>query len=372
MKFIRVILSLIFILAALFAVYFFIPQGKGQYTITVTEGQSRYEIAQSIAQKTRVLNSEVLLASAALAGNTAIIPGEYSITLPAQYTGVWKQMYARANAIREEQKKPTRSVVKVTIPEGISIDKMLTIFEKSGYTKTSELRQYWTEFNRPLTQKYAFLPPNMFCNYGDITACAKYYLEGYLFPDTYNFYIDEDVESVTQKFLDNFTVKNPELLQLTSEQIYKKLILASVVEDEVGRGSRKNDVLVQEERDGVAGVFVNRIANDMKWQTDPSVTYGTGKVLCQIGSDIENCSYLNESIFEDSLYNTYVIVGAPIGPLNSPSSASIKAALYPAEHNYLFFVSDESGKAYFAATYAEHQANLARLEGINQSLKQKE
>jgi UPF0755 protein len=369
MKWLRWVLMIILIALIAGSVAYFLPYGKGTYQVQVSASESTKDVAAKIAKATNAYNADLLFASAATVSRDIIVPGNYTLTLPARYTQIWEQVYSRSKVIQAEAKKPSRLAITVTFPEGITADNMLSILTKNGYTRVSELAEYWRSYNKPLVQKYPFLPPNLYCNYGDISSCAKYYLEGYLYPDTYQFYVDENIESVTQKMLDTFVAKNPNTIKLDSQVLYKKMILASVVEEEAGRkGAKTNDAGLLMDRKIVAGIFGNRIQLDMQWQTDPSVTYGTGKILCQAARDITDCAALDDRAFATSQYNTYIVAGAPIGPISNPSSGSIEAALNPTDSSYLFFVSDLNGKMYYATTNADHNINIANLQSINDAI----
>lgn len=353
-----------------FAVYFFWPQGSGTIAITVREGQTTRDIAEMVSKQSNALHSQLLFGSAALVGRTPIVPGEYTVRLPARYTQVWEQLYSQSADIASKPKTPKRLEISVTFPEGQTVDQMLNTLSRSGYSRTEELKTLWTSYSRLLAQNFPFLPPDLRCQYGQINTCVKYYLEGYLAPDTYQFFADEDPGSVTKKILDNFARRNPQLIQKNSQEIYDIVTLASVIEKETGRpGGNIKDALLKEERELVAGVFNNRDAAGMMWQSDPTVTYGTGKVLCQAFREIEGCAAINDPVFTSSLYNTYKLVGKPIGPIANASSDVITAALNPKESDYLFFIADISGKKYFAVTYQEHLRNIAKLESINEQLR---
>ena len=128
------------------------------------------------------------------------------------------------------------------------------------------------------------------------------------------------------------------------------LILASIVEKETG---------VPEEREQVASVFVNRLREGMRLQTDPTVIYGITGGEGTLGRGLRR-SELDAA----TPYNTYVIPGLPPTPIANPGLASLEAALNPAETDYLFFVADGSGGHAFAATIEEHNANVARWREI--------
>jgi len=124
------------------------------------------------------------------------------------------------------------------------------------------------------------------------------------------------------------------------------LILASIIEKETG---------VAEERGLVAGVFVNRLRQGMRLQTDPSVIYGI-----TLGKEILGRGLRVSELRADTPYNTYVINGLPVTPIANPGKASIEAAANPEPTDYIFFVADGTGGHAFAVTLAEHNANVAK------------
>ena len=128
------------------------------------------------------------------------------------------------------------------------------------------------------------------------------------------------------------------------------LIMASIVEKETG---------VPEERAQVASVFLNRIAQGMKLQTDPTVIYGVTKGQGLLGRGLRQSELLRKTP-----WNTYVIDGLPATPIANPGRAAIEAALHPATTGYLFFVADGSGGHAFAATLAEHNVNVVKWRAL--------
>jgi UPF0755 protein len=128
------------------------------------------------------------------------------------------------------------------------------------------------------------------------------------------------------------------------------LIMASIVEKETG---------IPEERGQVASVFVNRLEQGMKLQTDPTVIYGvTG------GEGVLGRGLRQSELRRETPYNTYVIDGLPPTPIANPGRAAIRAALNPDSTDYLFFVADGTGGHAFAQTLEEHNANVARWRQI--------
>lgn len=128
------------------------------------------------------------------------------------------------------------------------------------------------------------------------------------------------------------------------------LILASIIEKETG---------VPEERDQVASVFVNRLREGMRLQTDPTVIYGITR-----GEGVLGRGLRQSELAAATPYNTYVIDGLPPTPIANPGLASLQAAVNPAETDYRYFVADGSGGHAFAVTLDEHNTNVARWREI--------
>jgi len=128
------------------------------------------------------------------------------------------------------------------------------------------------------------------------------------------------------------------------------LIMASIVEKETG---------IAEERRRVASVFVNRLRQGMRLQTDPTVIYGVTKGIGVLGRGLRQSELRRETP-----WNTYVIEGLPPTPIANPGALSIEAALNPDTTDYLFFVADGTGGHAFAVTLAEHNENVARWRAI--------
>lgn len=166
-------------------------------------------------------------------------------------------------------------------------------------------------------------------------------LEGYLMPAVYYFYDGTSPYEVFSKI-------TPELKGFVNDTLKQRLrelnlslndvlTVASIVEGESPK---------QEERAIIAGVYYNRLKRGMKLQADPTVQYsrmGKWKRL------------FNRDLAINSPYNTYLIYGLPPGPINNPGKSAIRAAFYPAKHNYLYFVADGKGGHRFSTNYADHQ-----------------
>ena len=129
--------------------------------------------------------------------------------------------------------------------------------------------------------------------------------------------------------------------------------MASIVEKETG---------IPEERETVASVFVNRLEEGMRLQTDPTVIYGVTN-----GEGVLDRGLRRSELDRETPYNTYLIDGLPPTPIANPGRAAIHAALNPAETEFVFFVADGSGGHAFARTLEEHNANVARWREIEAS-----
>ncbi len=142
--------------------------------------------------------------------------------------------------------------------------------------------------------------------------------------------------------LDNFSNKISEEMRrdilAQGKTLYEVLIMASIVQQEV---------IDIEEMKKVAGVYYNRLDLEMNLQSDATITYITGK---------EDPRPSDADTLVDSPYNTYLYPGLPPGPINNPGLDAIKAAVYPAEHSYFYFLTTlDTGEAVFSVTAGEHQ-----------------
>ena len=187
---------------------------------------------------------------------------------------------------------------------------------------------------------------------GDIKEIPR---EGSLLPDTYNFargvtreQMVQRVQQSQQRLLHEiWDHRAPDLPLKTPEQL---LVLASLVEKETGK---------PEERARVAAVFVNRLKQKMRLQSDPTIIYGLVGGKGTLGRPI-----MKSEIEQPTPYNTYIIDGLPPGPIANPGRAALEAAANPARTRELYFVADGTGGHVFAETYEQHQKNVARLRSI--------
>ena len=179
--------------------------------------------------------------------------------------------------------------------------------------------------------------------------------EGSLAPDSYEVRPGDDraaliarMEAAQEVLLAAaFEARDPDLPISTPEEL---LILASIIEKETG---------VAAEREQVASVFVNRLNQGMRLQTDPTVIYGVTEGKGVLGRGLRR-----SELRAETPWNTYVIDGLPPTPIANPGRASLMAAAQPAETDFVFFVADGTGGHAFAETLDEHNANVAKWRKI--------
>jgi UPF0755 protein len=296
--------------------------------------------------------------------------GTYELALPANINDIQKQLDEQTDQ-KILETEDVRETVKVTIKEGDNMDQIIEKLVEKKVIKQPEMIAHLQDSAQFKRDVFTFLPTPLTCAYGNLSNCAKYYPEGYFYPDTYEFFIDSKPKEVSDKFLNNFNKKVwSEIKKDVTGPFQKVVTLASVVQLETGRTktgvTEANKAEITVERQGVAQVFLNRNNINDKWRSDITAEYGHGKRICQQTFTIQGCIGL-DSPQAQTLYNTY-LVQSPIAPVSNPDVLSIKAALKPSGIDSLFFVSDISGKTYFAKTAAEHEANIVKVQGINASL----
>jgi UPF0755 protein len=223
---------------------------------------------------------------------------------------------------------------KVTFPEGWTAKQMAARFTANGLSGDEFLKIV----NNPgdLKNQYDFL-----------TDLKIKTLDGYLFPETYFFDKDADVQVIVKKMLGIFNTKITSQMKAdvlkSGKSLNDIIIMASIIEGEV-----KTD----EDRKIVSGIFWNRIKNGQALQSCATLAYITGENKKQY-------SEMDTKI--NSPFNTYQVKGLPPTPISNPGLSAISAAIYPTDTQYNYFLSDpQTGKTVFSKTYEEHVANKAK------------
>jgi UPF0755 protein len=266
--------------------------------------------------------------------NTNIKPGTYTfakdVTLVKFIEGLGQGKF-NENAIR------------VTIPEGYDIEHIASVLQEKGVISKENFLESVKQYNLP--------------SYVKSDTKLKYALEGYLFPDTYEFVKgmkgNEVIDIMVKKF--EAVLKDVEQKinrKIDTSEVHKLITMASVVEREAELAS---------ERATVASVFYNRIKINMKLQSCATVEYALG---------VHKTVYTEKDLQVQSPYNTYIVESLPVGPISSPGKDSIMAAAEPAKTDYLYFVSkfDGTKSHFFSKSYSDFlknkntsEANMAKL-----------
>ncbi len=286
--------------------------------------------------------------------NEGLISDERIFRLLVGYLGVDSQLEAGSYTLRRNMSMEEiiaqlqhglANTVTITIPEGWRLEQVGQLAAREGLVNEAEFLAL-ASGNRTLSSfNYDFL--------NDRPADSPTSLEGFLFPDTYQFDTTAGTKAFIDLLLSTFDQKvTPEMRQRASEMrmtLYEVVTLASIVEREA---------VVAEERPIIASVFLNRLAKGMYLQSDPTVIYAKG--FSEETGRWWNPMLQEETQTVQSPYNTFLYPGLPPGPICSPGLASIEAVLYPADTPYLFFLSRGDGSHAFAETYEEHLENYRK------------
>lgn len=262
------------------------------------------------------------------------ISGVYHIDADSGIENILDSMLAYNNVEKD--------TVRLTFPEGWTIAE---VFEKIEKYDVCEAQKLYANLDI-VAEQYPFLS-SIPDNEGRYRKA-----EGYLFPDTYDFYIGENASSVLEKLFSNFQSRwtadydaRLKQLGLTMDQV---ITIASIIQGEAKDASQMADV---------SSVIHNRLNNSASYPTlDMDSTADYVKILkgYSLLSDVHYSMYIES-------YNTYSQIGLPPGPICNPGASAIQAALYPNETNYYFFCHDENGEIYLASTASAHQENVERV-----------
>ena len=236
-----------------------------------------------------------------------------------------------------EVTEPTTSnVVRITFPEGTAVSQAAQLLEENGVCSAAE---FMAAANDPLNAEgYSFEIPN--------SEERAFLLEGYVFPDTYEFYRNESASAALKRFLKNTESKLTEEIASRCDElgytVDEILTVASIIQEEAGDPA---------EMGKVSSVIHNRLNSSRfpRLQCDVATFYLRDYVK----------PYVDEARYETlvELYNTYNCEGLPAGPITNAGMDAINAALYPENTDYFYFVTDSEGDYLYAETWAEHLEN---------------
>lgn len=319
-------------------------------TVVVKEGDSVEDIAQMLQDKGIIKYSWLFkLYCSFTDSDEKMDPGTYELYYNYDYHALVSGMI---------EGSPARVTVRVTIPEGYTAAQIFRLMEQNNVCSAEALEECAANYEF----SYWFLEG---IPYGESNR-----LEGFLFPDTYDFYESDSPERVLDKLLSNFNKKFGEEAQVRLEELnteiaerlrsagyddtyikkntitlYDLITIASMIEKETA---------AYDESAVISSVIYNRLCNPGTYpylNIDATVVYALG------GSISGGLTYEQTQI--DSPYNTYVVQGLPAGPISNPGLSSISAALYPSDTSYYYYALDNStGYHHFSKTYEEHQRFL--------------
>lgn len=310
----------LFLLLLFIFIIFFLPNSfdPSPGIVTVSQGQSFSSVADSLVDKNILFSKTTFKIAGRLLGVTQQMRiGKYSFESGISNYGILNSI---ANGYSTVQSS-------VTLHEGLRAKLYARALKRHISIDSARFMELFTD-----TSLIGIYPHNSTS------------LEGYLMPDTYNFSWQEDEKIIVQQLIMEFRKFFVDSLQQRMRDLKYDLndvlTMASIVEGEA---------VYDDERPIIAGVYYNRLRIRMPLQADPTVLYAVSDYSRRL---------LTKDLQVKSPYNTYLHYGLPPGPINNPSKQSILAALYPAKHNYLYFVSDYNGRHRFARSYGEHLRNV--------------
>jgi UPF0755 protein len=284
------------------------PDFPTNQVITIAKGKTFAEVAGEF-------ENESLIRSAFLFESLAWLFGKQAEVKAGEYF-----FEKKLNALELMEKITSDSyrnnLTKITIPEGYNLRDIGLLFEDRGIWPAEEL---WKAAGFPATEN------------------SK---EGYLFPDTYYLPITISPQSLTEIMLETFNKKVVQELgadiKNSGRSLSEIIKMASILEEEA---------MTKEDREIISGILWKRLDKGMALQVDAVFPYIIGKNSFELTL---------EDLKIDSPYNTYLYKGLPPTPITNPGLGSIKAALYPSETEYWYYLSDKKSKVHYSVTYEEH------------------
>lgn len=304
------------------------PESDEEVEIEIPLGSSTAQIASILKENGLIHNERIFYYYVRLKNESGFQAGRYHLSPSMELDQIIQHL--QEGILHED-------TVRFTIPEGYTVEQIAEHLSQEGLVdKETFLR---------LVNEGDFSDVTFVSEIPDEVEGRDYRLEGFLYPETYDVYANTEEEEIIRKMLEQFEAVYREQWQEAAEEheltMYEIVTLASIVEREAA---------VDAEREMIAGVIYNRLEKGMLLEVDATVQYALDEHVERL---------LNEHVQMDHPYNTYQYEDLPPGPIAVPSLKSIMAALNPAEHDYLYYVTkkDGSGEHYFAETYEEHQEN---------------
>lgn len=298
---------------------------SGQVFVMLRPGYSTRRIASELKANGIIRSEEAFIFWHYVHHARPLQAGEYLFEKPANLVDVQKRL-ARGDVYFHT----------VVIPEGFTIFDIASAIEAAGLGPAQDFLK--------IAESNALVAPM------DPDAQS---LEGYLFPDTYQFSRMMTMQEMAAAMVKQFRQVATEIGMIPDSpkappdadtQLHTNVIMASIVEKETS---------VAEERPLVASVYYNRLQKKIALDADPSVIYG------ELLSGTYAGALHHDDMHFNSPYNTYIHTGLPPGPIGNPGKSALEAAMHPAQSDYYYFVADAEGHHRFARTFEEHNNNVA-------------
>lgn len=319
-----------------------------QITVTITQQDDIDSIAKKLGDADLIEYPTLFKLFATLTGkDEEIQTGTFTLNSKFDYNAMINNMYNYGER-REE--------IDIMIPEGYTCAQIFALMEDRGVCDARELEEYAAHGDLP---DYWFLEG---LKQGD-----KYCLEGYLFPDTYRFYTNDEPANVIKKFLDGFDYRFTDVMEQKLQNIesrtglnlslHQVVIIASMIERETSAGSESYDI---------SSVIYNRLNNAAKYpflNIDATLIYALGgNIDPQTGLSMP---LTNADLNMDHPYNTYLYKGLPPGPISNPGRNSLDAALDPNSTDFFYYVYNPyAGEHIFARTLYEQEQNINYINSL--------
>ncbi|MEK7519603.1 MAG: endolytic transglycosylase MltG [Patescibacteria group bacterium] len=334
-----IILLIFFVFYSLANIYIPLHSSPGdERIVNLEKGQGSREIT-SLLKKEGLIKSKFsfLLYVSLKRKSDKLQSGPYSLNTSMNIPQIVEKL-VRGDILKE----------KITIVEGWNLKDISEYFEKRGMFSAKEFFEKTGSPGIDYRKVKNLAGPKDFSQDFNFIREKPIYigLEGYLFPDTYEIAMGENLENIIQRMLSNFDSKLKkemrEEIQMQGKSIFEIVTMASLIEKEVK---------TLEDKKIVSGILWKRLRVGMPLQVDATIIYLTGKRTTKVS--IEETQI-------DSPYNTYKNKGLPFGPIANPGLDSILAAIYPQESKYFYYLSMPDGKTIFSKTLKEH--NLAKAK----------
>ncbi len=300
-------------------------------SFSILRGERTLDVTRHL-KAARVISSEMTFLYYLLESGQwgKFVAGQYAFSREASFESIASKL-TKGDVVPQSER--------ITFPEGFTAKQMA-----SRLTERNLPGEEFLKLVRSPTQDLLKSSPLLY----DLPLGST--LEGYLFPDTYEFSLQASADDIVGIFLKNFDRRFDETLRMEAKNqkktVFEVVTMASLLEVEVRSES---------DRKLVADLFYRRLSVAMPLQSDATVRYVLG---------IDKAQYSGVDIATDSPYNTYVYNGLPKGPIDNPGIVALRAALFPTPNDFWYFLSDQkTGETVFSRDFEEHKRNKS-LHGL--------